>query len=236
MNGLCKDCKYWNKVATKRDKTTIGECRHNPPVVLPDGNSCWPTSMDSAWCGSYEFRNDNLDYFIDEATESEEESKKCDTGSIGDKLEFHHVTFEEKVEINCSYICRHMSFSIHLKDKTRWGGDYFCNLDMGSKEKLEKKNNHLLRTNTCLRQFGSVLPKDIHEKSNKTCDEIKNESDNDFVVKGGPFDNTKLTRKEAIAYARKSRLIIEENMKKEVDRDASIESVIDEEELEKAGY
>jgi hypothetical protein len=31
------------------------ECRRNPPVVLPDGETRWPVVIDKGWCGEWKY-------------------------------------------------------------------------------------------------------------------------------------------------------------------------------------
>lgn len=53
MREICERCKYFK---TRQGKGSIGECRHNPPVVVPGIQpvTIFPEVAPRMWCGQFD--------------------------------------------------------------------------------------------------------------------------------------------------------------------------------------
>lgn len=50
----CKYCRYWNYVSR-----LDSECRRNAPVVMQDGETRFPRTLSTTWCGEI-FKGENI--------------------------------------------------------------------------------------------------------------------------------------------------------------------------------
>ena len=55
IKKICERCEFFK---TRQGKGTIGECRFNPPTLMPHGESCFPDTESTHWCGRFEINTD----------------------------------------------------------------------------------------------------------------------------------------------------------------------------------
>jgi len=55
--NICKNCEFWRQWLNR--KSTVGECRRNPPVMVSEirySGPTFPTVSDKDWCGEWKER------------------------------------------------------------------------------------------------------------------------------------------------------------------------------------